>query len=164
MAPTFETRAHRSRAHRAVRQAPAQLHEPGMVAELDELIAARATTARSARRAHRRRRGKFITHYDVEEILPARRAVGRRSAGVAGARFGPRAAFREYPGPRRARRTPAPGCRAARVHDLFLRMNAWTRSSSRRSTGPALGGGCELALACDMRYMAEAAAGSACRR
>src|SRR5215208_5919174 len=106
--------------------------------------------------------GLFITHYDVEEILAGSEGVGRTvSAGVAGASLQTVAGLARIPGARQAlRRTPAAGMiELRRLHDAFLRMHRMDKVFIAALNGPALGGACELSLACDIRYMAEGARG-----
>ncbi|HKH23532.1 MAG TPA: enoyl-CoA hydratase/isomerase family protein [Solirubrobacterales bacterium] len=99
----------------------------------------------------------YITHYDVGEILasveragiaapPWLTAVVLRIAG----------AIRRIPGLRdAAERTPlAAVFELYRIHDLFLTMNRSDKVFVAAINGPATGGGCEISLACDIRYMA----------
>jgi enoyl-CoA hydratase len=101
----------------------------------------------------------YITHYDVGEILAS---VER--AGIAAPPWLAAVVLRIAGGVRKI-----PGLRSAaertrlaalfelyRIHDLFLAMNRSDKVFIAAINGPATGGGCEISLACDVRYMANA--------
>ncbi len=161
MPRTFETERHGRVLNLRFDNPPLNFMDRVMVAELDDLL----DTLEEDRSLGSvvltgKPDGLFITHYDVEEILIGAEGVGRSmSAGLAGASLQTVGGMARLPGARSALgRTPASGLlELKRIHDVFVRMQQMDKVFIAAINGPALGGACEIALACDLRYMAEEA-------